>query len=88
MTLDLTPEETANPKANGEQARLQSVILTLQYCLETFEHTCQCGRCDPCTRGRQDIRQSIRDVEDCIQPQRLDGPANLAVLPGLRRKDR
>jgi hypothetical protein len=47
---------------------LQSVILTLQYCLETFEQTCQCGRCDPCTRGQDDIKQAIRTIEDLRQP--------------------
>ncbi len=45
---------------------LQNVLLTLQYCLETLEQNCQCGRCDPCTRGRSDIRKAIRDVEDSI----------------------
>ena len=43
---------------------LQSVILTLQYCLETFEQSCQCGRCDPCTRGQGDLREAIQTVED------------------------
>jgi hypothetical protein len=42
------------------------VILTLQYCLETFEQTCQCGRCDPCTRGQEDIREAIRIMEDLL----------------------
>ena len=82
MTPDLAAAEIANPTNRGEHTRLQSVILTLQYCLETFEQNCQCGHCDPCIRGRQDIRQSIRDVEDFIHPQRLGSPANLAVLRG------
>jgi hypothetical protein len=43
---------------------LKDVVLTLQYCLETFEQTCQCGRCDPCTKGQEDIRRSIRTIED------------------------
>jgi len=47
---------------------LQSVILTLQYCLETLEQTCQCGRCDPCTRGQDDIKEAIRTIEDLLQP--------------------
>jgi NADH:ubiquinone oxidoreductase subunit F (NADH-binding) len=42
---------------------IQDVILTLQYCLETFEQTCQCGRCDPCTKGRKDIARAIRTME-------------------------
>lgn len=45
---------------------LQGVIFTLQYCLETFEQACQCGRCDPCTKGQQDIQSSIRIVEALI----------------------
>jgi hypothetical protein len=43
---------------------LRDVILTLQYCLETFEATCQCGRCDPCTKGRDDIRSAISALEE------------------------
>lgn len=50
-------------------SHLNSVIHTLQYCLETFEQTCACGRCDPCTRGQEDIRQAIRTVEDLCNPQ-------------------
>lgn len=38
---------------------LRDVILTLQYCLETFEATCQCGRCDSCTKGQGAIRNAI-----------------------------
>jgi hypothetical protein len=53
-------------KARDGEQKLRSVVLTLQYCLETFEHTCQCGQCDPCTRGRSDIRKAIRIVEDSI----------------------
>jgi hypothetical protein len=49
-------------------SNLQTVILTLQYCLETLEQTCACGRCDPCTRGQEDIRQAIRTVEDLLPP--------------------
>jgi NADH:ubiquinone oxidoreductase subunit F (NADH-binding) len=47
---------------------LKSVILTLQYCLETFEQTCQCGRCDPCRQGQDDIKQAIRTIENLLQP--------------------
>jgi hypothetical protein len=42
---------------------LRDVILTLQYCLETFEATCQCGRCDPCTKGQDDIRNTIAHLD-------------------------
>jgi hypothetical protein len=51
----------AEPGTTGE---LQHVILTLQYCLETFEATCQCGRCDPCTQGKEDITKAISTVEE------------------------
>jgi len=46
---------------------LQSIILTLQYCLETFEASCRCGRCDPCTRGQNDIREAIQLLERLTQ---------------------
>ena len=82
MTATLPSEAIATPANRGECARLRSVILTLQYCLETFQQTCQCGQCDPCTRGIEDIRQSIRDVENHIRLQPSDGPAHLATLPG------
>src|SRR5437016_1462412 len=42
---------------------LHSIVLTLQYCLETFEQNCQCGRCDPCSRGRNEIKQAIEMLE-------------------------
>ena len=45
---------------------LQSVILTLQYCLETFEQSCQCGRCDPCVRGQGEIKAAIQALEDVL----------------------
>ena len=44
------------------------VILTLRYCLETFEQNCQCGQCDPCRRGQDDIRQAIQTIEDLRRP--------------------
>jgi hypothetical protein len=43
---------------------LHDVALTLLYCLETFEENCQCGRCDPCTRGAREIKQAIEIVEE------------------------
>jgi len=39
------------------------IVLTLQYCLETFEQACQCGECDPCTQGQADIKEAIAAVE-------------------------
>jgi len=68
------PPITRRPEVDCGSERLRSVILTLQYCLETFEENCQCGRCDPCTRGRTEIEQSIRAVEDC-----LPSPADKAL---------
>jgi len=47
---------------------LRHVVFTLQYCLETFEQTCQCGRCDPCTKGQYDIRTAIHTVENLMEP--------------------
>jgi len=58
-------------KSNG----LQEVVLTLQYCLETFEATCQCEKCDPCRRGRRDIRRAISIVEEFCWP--IDTPAGI-----------
>jgi NADH:ubiquinone oxidoreductase subunit F (NADH-binding) len=48
---------------------LRDVIFTLQYCLETFEATCQCGRCDPCTKGQDDIRSAISALEELERSQ-------------------
>jgi NADH:ubiquinone oxidoreductase subunit F (NADH-binding) len=54
---------------------LQDVILTLQYCLETLEQACQCGRCDPCTKGRKDIVRAIRTMENLqLQQRKLSPP--------------
>jgi hypothetical protein len=49
---------------NVKTEPLEDVVFTLQYCLETFEQTCQCGHCDPCTKGKRDITRSIRTIED------------------------
>jgi hypothetical protein len=86
MPADVTPKAIATRANRGARERLSSVIYTLQYCLETFEQVCQCGRCDPCTRGIEDIRQSIRDVENLIRLQPSDHPAHLAALPGWDAK--
>jgi len=42
---------------------LQQVILTLQYSVETFEQACQCGPCDPCTKGQGDLAYRNPGVE-------------------------
>lgn len=47
---------------------LQAVVLTLQYCLKTFQSTCQCGHCNPCTRGQHDIRQALDTIEKLYAP--------------------
>ncbi|SRR6266700_1328977 len=62
---------------------LQDVVLTLQYCLETFEQTCHCGRCDPCTKGQQDIRRSIRTIED-LESSRSPQFQSEPVVAGLQ----
>ena len=40
-----------------------SILWTLQYCLETFAQNCQCGTCDPCTKGQADLRESIEALQ-------------------------
>jgi hypothetical protein len=57
----------------AKSSSLQDVVLTLQYCLETFEAACQCGKCDPCRQGRRDIRTAISIVEE------LDWPIDTVV---------
>ena len=47
---------------------LQTVILTLQYCLKTFQSTCQCGHCDLCARGQHYIRQALDTLEKLYAP--------------------
>lgn len=54
---------------------LQDVIHTLQYCLETLQAACECGRCDPCTLGQRDIRRAIKKLED------LDREVITAAMP-------
>ena len=63
----------ANDEQCAKVTTLRTVILTLQYCLETFEQTCACRHCDPCTRGQEDIREAIRTLEDLIHaaPERV-----------------
>ena len=41
----------------------EQVLNTLNYCLETFQESCQYGECDPCTQGQEDIQWAIRIVE-------------------------
>lgn len=81
-----------NPSPAGraplvDNKRLQSVIFTLQYCLETFEQACQCGQCDPCTRGQKDIRRAIRIIEDFTQSLELINPAHVYRAPEERHAD-
>lgn len=47
-----------------EQAK--DLQMALQYCLETFEQACQCGECDPCTRGQEDIKRNIGVLDDIL----------------------
>jgi len=81
MTTTSTEATVIPVPATTDDAKLQPVLLTLQYCLETFEQNCQCGRCDPCTQGREDISQSIKDVHALIHSRSPDSPAHLELLP-------
>ena len=43
---------------------------SLQYAIETFEQTCGCGICDPCTNGSRDLEIAVyllptRDTAKC-----------------------
>ncbi len=81
MTTTSTEATVIPVPATTDDAKLQPVLLILQYCLETFEQNCQCGRCDPCTQGREDISQSIKDVHALIHSRSPDSPAHLELLP-------
>jgi len=63
---------------------IQEVILTLQYCLETFEQGCQCGRCDPCTKGRKDIARAILTMESLQLQQRKLSPLATKTAGGAK----
>lgn len=58
-----------------EQSDASRIVMTLQYCLETFQETCQCGECGPC-QGQADIEQSISVL--CAA-----GALSAAVTPNL-----
>jgi hypothetical protein len=62
---------------------LQSVISTLQYCLESFELCCQCGVCGPCTRGQEGIKQAIKTLENLTDLWRV---STNSVQYALERK--
>lgn len=66
---------------------LTSIILTLQYCLETFEQSCSCGRCDPCTRGQSEIKQAIETLEKLTQQSNRVAAKAPSVRYALERKD-
>jgi hypothetical protein len=57
-------DELSGVDPSSPPQALGDVALTLLYCLETFEANCQCGKCDPCTRGARDIKQAIETVEE------------------------
>lgn len=65
---------------------LQSIILTLQYCLETFEQSCSCGLCVPCTQGQERIKEAIQTLERLTQRSRTV-PAETPVQFALERND-
>lgn len=64
----------------------ESIILTLQYCLETFEQSCSCGRCDPCTRGQNDIREAIQTLETLTNRNKTLTAKTPSVRYALERK--
>jgi hypothetical protein len=66
---------------------LQSIILTLQYCLETFEASCSCGHCDACTRGQNDIREAIQLLEILMQRNKALTADAPSVRYALARAD-
>jgi hypothetical protein len=66
---------------------LQSIVLTLQYCLETFEESCGCGRCLPCTRGQNDIKEAIQTLETLIHRSAEVSADTPSVQYSLERKD-
>ena len=55
----------------------KSILYTLQYCLETFWLNCQCGECDPCTKGQADLRTAIQALE---HQQIQDWPSGTYLL--------
>lgn len=59
---------------------LQSVLLTLQYCLETFQTTCQCQCCEPCTLGQRNIQKAIRVIENLLWPSANNPNTNVPVV--------
>jgi len=63
---------------------VQDVILTLQYCLDTFEQACQCGRCDPCTKGQKDIARAIRTMGSLQLQQRKLSPLATKTAGGAK----
>ena len=66
---------------------LASIILTLQYCLETLEQACGCGRCDPCTRGQSEIKQAIEALERLTQRSKQVAAKTPSVRYALERKE-
>ena len=82
LVSDNTESLALKPSPVGRESfvqsqSLQSVVFTLQYCLETLEQACQCGRCDPCTRGQEDIRRAIRMMEDFTHSSVLINPVHV-----------
>lgn len=69
---------------------LQSVLLTLQYCLETFQTNCECQCCEPCTQGQKNIQKAIRVIENLLWPSANNPNTNVPVVryalerPGAR----
>lgn len=63
---------------------LQQVILTLQYCLETFEQACQCRRCDPCTKGQRDLHTAIGTINALLSSRTTTNLLYVLERPSAR----
>lgn len=64
---------------------LQSVLLTLQYCLATFQATCQCKCCEPCTQGHKNIEKAITVINRLLHPVEWQGNDSATVCYALER---
>ena len=59
---------------------LQSVLLTLQYCLAAFQAACQCKCCEPCTQGQKNIEKAITVINRLLNPAEWLGNNNPATV--------
>lgn len=59
---------------------LQSILLTLRYCLATFRAACQCQCCEPCTQGQKNIQKAIHAIEDLLRPGHRNPNTNIPIV--------